>query len=239
VQDLALQDLSGDFRSHKRTVPRPLINFLAVITFLYGIVLTATLPFSIGDALLGDNALRSWGPLGTAWGVFMVLLSSLIMMRWCIIQALAFIAHDRLRRSRSVELEQWPFVSILVPAYNESSTIVSALQSLVLLDYPNYEVIVIDDGSSDDTYAKALPMAGTYPNCTIKVITKPNGGKWSALNKAYHESKGELLLCVDADSRLSADVLKLMVPRIVREQGVVAVSGQVTIRNRENLLTRF
>ena len=126
----------------------------------------------------------------------------------------------------------------MVPAFNESDTIIPAIHSLVNLDYPAYEVIVIDDGSKDDTYAKALSLAGDYGHCTVRVITKPNAGKWSALNRAYHESKADYLLCVDADSRLSSDALRMLVPRL-SEPGVVGVAGQVTVRNRDRLLNRL
>ncbi len=68
--------------------------------------------------------------------------------------------------------------------------------------------------------------------------TKPNGGKWSALNFAYQKARGDLVLFVDADSGLARDALKIMVSRLL-ESNAAAVSGQVTIRNRINVLTRF
>ena len=160
------------------------------------------------------------------------------LLRWLAVQALAFYEHDRLRRKPAAPLAEAPFVSILVPAFNESETVVGALTSLIALDYPNYEIIFVDDGSTDDTFVKAFALAGTYADCTLRVYTKPNGGKWSSLNFAYHKSKGDLLLCVDADSGLAKDALSIMVPRIA-EEGVVGVSGQVTIRNRHNFLTRL
>jgi cellulose synthase/poly-beta-1,6-N-acetylglucosamine synthase-like glycosyltransferase len=167
-----------------------------------------------------------------------VAIGTFILLRWLIIQGLAFAELNRIRRSTPVEPDHLPFVSILVPAYNESETVVAALQSLIHLDYPSYEVIFIDDGSSDDTYAKALPIAGKYGRCAVQVFTKPNGGKWSALNFAYEKARGDLILFVDADSGLARDSLKVMVPRLL-SPGVAAVSGQVTIRNRINMLTRF
>ncbi|RYE51016.1 MAG: glycosyltransferase family 2 protein [Hyphomicrobiales bacterium] len=229
----------GEFRAKPRSYPRWTVNLLAITTFLYGLVLSFTLPWTIQATLFSpENGLANRGPMATVWGCALIAIGALILLRWLSVQALAFYEHDRLRRSPPQVLAKAPFVSILVPAFNESETVVGALKSLIGLDYPNYEVIFVDDGSTDDTFVKAFPMAGQYANCTLRVYTKPNGGKWSSLNFAYHKAEGDLLLCVDADSGLARDALKVMVPRIL-EPGVVAVSGQVTIRNRHNFLTRL
>ena len=115
----------------------------------------------------------------------------------------------------------------------------AAIRSLIALDYPRYEVVVIDDGSKDDTYAIAKRHEGDYDRCTVRVYSKLNGGKWSALNFGYDHSSGELLLCVDADSRLVPDTLWIAVARMRQDPDIVGVAGQVTIRNRVNTLLRF
>jgi cellulose synthase/poly-beta-1,6-N-acetylglucosamine synthase-like glycosyltransferase len=222
---------SGEFRSLKRTVPRFLVNTLAVATLIYGVLLMLVLPWSVHDAV-------SYGVLNPTWGVLIGFFGSMFMVRWVIVQFLAFKEHDKRQHEVLKKPVDMPFVSILVPAHNESETIVSAIHSLISLDYPRYEVIVIDDGSSDDTYDRALPLAGHRGRCTVSVFRKPNGGKWSALNLAFAKSRGELILCVDADSRLGKDALARLIPRL-SEPGVVGACGQVTIRNRDNLLTRF
>jgi cellulose synthase/poly-beta-1,6-N-acetylglucosamine synthase-like glycosyltransferase len=182
-------------------------------------------------------------PLGHGLGSLAAGISGLYMARWCLVQGLAFIAHDRMRFTRRAENLRLqvpaPLVSILVPAYNESGTITSAVASLMSLAYPNYEIIIVDDGSSDDTYAKAKPHEGNHGKCAVKVFRKPNGGKWSALNFAYERSRGEFLLCVDADSRLGSDALTWLVIRLQQDENVWAACGQVTIRNRKRLLARF
>jgi len=226
------------FRARRRSVPRALVNFLAVATFAYGLSLLFTLPWSMKEAAFSESGLAATGLLGHIKAVLLVAVGTFILLRWIIIQGLAFTELNRVRRSHPMEPGALPFVSILVPAYNESETVEAALQSLIHLDYPAYEVIFVDDGSSDDTYAKARPIAGKYGHCTVQVFTKPNGGKWSALNFAYEKARGDLLLFVDADSGLARDALKVMVPRLL-SSGAAAVSGQVTIRNRINMLTRF
>jgi cellulose synthase/poly-beta-1,6-N-acetylglucosamine synthase-like glycosyltransferase len=152
---------------------------------------------------------------------------------------LAFVSHARLRTAGAPAPAHWPRVSILVPAYNESETIAPALQSLLDLDYPRYEIIVVDDGSKDDTFARAKPFEGDHAHRSIRVFTKPNGGKWAALNFAFARATSDLLLCVDADSRLDRQALRYLVARLVADPAVSAVSGQVRVRNRINLLTRL
>ena len=68
------------------------------------------------------------------------------------------------------------------------------------------------------------------------MLRKDNGGKWSALNLAFKHAKYEFILCVDADSRLDHDALKLLVSRM-RDRQIAAVCGQVTVRNRVNMIT--
>lgn len=208
------------------------------MTLVYGAVLTVALPWSVlqtADTWAGSPT-NGW--VGQVGGIVLTAIGSLMMLRWCITQGIAFVSHERIRRRRPTPLPSPPFVSILVPAWNESDTIISAIHSLIALDYPHYEVIVVDDGSSDDTFAKASRLAGDYGRCLVRVFRKDNGGKWSALNYAFRQSSGALILCVDADSRLSHDALAVLVPRL-QEPGVVGVSGQVAIRNRTNLLTRL
>lgn len=224
---------ADDFRVVVRTPVPWLLRGLAVATFSYGVMLTLFLPINL-HAVLAERGME-------VTGLFLSVLGVAFLLRWCVLQGLAFITLDRhvfARSAAPVLPTRYPFVSILVPAHDESDTIVSALNSLCRMDYPHYEVIVVDDGSNDDTYAKALPMAGDYGRCTVSVHTKPNGGKGSALNLAYAKSSGELVLCVDADSRLSEEALLHMVRRM-EEPGVVGVCGQVAIRNRDRLLTRF
>lgn len=221
----------GEFRSFRRATPRVIVGFLMVITFVYGLVLAPILPWTVIMAV--SNGSLSL-PLGIALAVF----GSLFMTRWCVVQFLAFREHAKRLNTTPMKLDHYPMVSIIVPAHDESEMIISAISSLVALDYPEFEVVVIDDGSTDDTYEQALTLAGYHRRCKVTVLRKANGGKWSAMNLGFAHSTGEYVLFVDADSRLSSDALRFMVPRL-REPGVVGVAGQVTIRNRDNMLTRF
>jgi Glycosyltransferases involved in cell wall biogenesis len=94
-------------------------------------------------------------------------------------------------------------VTLVVPAYDEGVVIQSALKSLLELDYPNYEIIVVDDGSTDDTYVKAMEVARLSYDVPVRVVTKPNAGKAQALNTGMSLARGELVLNMDGDAKLS------------------------------------
>ena len=131
-----------------------------------------------------------------------------------------------------------PLISLVVPAYNEGLVIQQALRSLLALDYPRYEVLVIDDGSTDDTYQKAMAISRESFRVPVRVVTKKNGGKADALNTGMTLAKGDLILNMDGDTKLSSNTLRACV-RHFEDPRVGAVAGNVKVLNRENTLTRI
>lgn len=134
---------------------------------------------------------------------------------------------------------EWPLVSVLLPAYNEEACIAMSIESLIQADYPNLEIIAIDDGSKDRTYELALPYDGWHGNVRVRVLTKKNGGKWSALNLGFHESKGEILISMDADSHIRHDAIKPIVRRLLSDPRAGAVAGFIRVMNRTNGLLQL
>ena len=134
-----------------------------------------------------------------------------------------------------------PLISIIVPAFNEEVNAVSSIQSLLQTDYPNFEIIFVDDGSKDSTYQKVLHAFDGHPK--IKVLTKPNGGKASALNYGIQQSGAGIVICIDADTKLRPDAVSKLVMHFVPvakgEKEVGAVAGNVKVGNQVNLLTRW
>ena len=133
-----------------------------------------------------------------------------------------------------------PLVSIIVPAYNEQLNAVSSLQNLLKCDYPLFEIIFIDDGSTDGTYEKVKDAFLQEP--IIKVYTKINGGKASALNYGIEKSNASFVVCIDADTQLAKDAIsKLMrnffIGSKFNMEKVGAVAGAVKVGNEVNLLT--
>ncbi len=116
------------------------------------------------------------------------------------------------------ERASWPKVSVVVCAYNASSTIDECLASLERLDYPDYEVIVVNDGSTDDTG----DIARRYP--TPRVIDIPNGGLSAARNVGMHDAAGEIIAYTDADTRVDAWWLTFLVQPFLHSD-VVASGG--------------
>jgi poly-beta-1,6-N-acetyl-D-glucosamine synthase len=132
----------------------------------------------------------------------------------------------------------YPLITIIIPAYNEESGIKRTLDSLMEADYPYKQIIVVDDGSTDQTYAIASTYVNKYSRYnTISVIRKRNGGKSSALNYAIRFSKGEVVVIVDADSIIEKNALKELVDEFQRSDNVVAVAGRIKVLNRQNILT--
>lgn len=221
---------------------RPVPELVVAVPFLVAVCLAGFLFTYLTTCLVqagiqsADDTTANWTVTATAW--ILATITGIGGLRWTTLLVLSYGSFHRQRHAATVSLRQWPLVSVFVPAYNESENIEAALQSLLLLDYPRYEVIVVDDGSTDDTFARARQFAGRYDRCTIHVHRKPNGGKWSAHNFAFRHSVGELVLCLDADSRVDPGSLTRMVVHLADPQ-IAAVAGQIRVRNRQTLLTRL
>ncbi|MBD0360918.1 MAG: glycosyltransferase, partial [Nitrososphaeraceae archaeon] len=131
-----------------------------------------------------------------------------------------------------------PLISVIVPAYNEAENIKRTLHSIIDSDYAAKEIIVVDDGSIDLTYAIASEFMQTYSKkCKITVIRKKNGGKVSAINYGLRFAVGEIVIVIDADSIIQRNTLKETAKEFQRPN-VIAVAGKVKVLNPTNFLTR-
>lgn len=174
-------------------------------------------------------------------GVVLILVFSLIVIaRYFILLLFSMLnLYQNVNKEREVPpVESLPLVSILVPCYNEEKVLKASLESLIALTYPKYEILVIDDGSSDETYLIAKNMEFNDGYRSLKAFTKPNSGKAHALNFGIEKAQGELFLAVDADSKLSSDALELMVPYF-DDPKIAAVAGSVYVTNTDNLWTKL
>lgn len=127
-------------------------------------------------------------------------------------------------------------VSVIVPGYNEEITAPKTVENLLRSDYPDMEIVFVDDGSKDNTFKNIQSLYGNHPK--VKVLTKPNGGKASALNYGIGFASGDILVCIDADTVLNPDAVSRMVACFTGPE-VAAVSGNVKVGNRKNMLTRW
>jgi len=210
---------------------------LYIVGLLLAIGLFLIPVYQLGLYLLGYNVWGFTRGIGILLPLFLAIVSTGYGLRWVFLMVMLAMNYWRDYRHPCPLPEHWPFVSIFLPAYNEGDQIEGALEAFSVMDYPRFEVIVIDDGSKDDTFDKAKKFEGNYVWGSIRVIKKPNGGKWSALNLAYQISTGEIILTADADGRVDPDAVKRMVARLLGGHNVVAVSGYTRVMNRTNLLT--
>ena len=127
-----------------------------------------------------------------------------------------------------------PRVSIIVPAYNEEKVVARTIETLLEADYPYKEIIVVDDGSKDNTYA----VAARYGGRGVKVVHRPNGGKFAALNTGIAVSTGEIIVTVDADSLIARAAIAEIVKGF-EDPEVAGVAGNLKVFNTNKLLTRL
>jgi cellulose synthase/poly-beta-1,6-N-acetylglucosamine synthase-like glycosyltransferase len=158
----------------------------------------------------------------------------------------------RLQVRNELKHDYYMPISVLVPAYNEEVTIVDSVQSLLDLDYKLYEIIVVDDGSKDNTSKEVIeafnmrkvqrPVHRVIPCKPIKeiyethvghikltLIKKENGGKGDALNTGINVSQYPYFICMDADSLLQRDSLEKIMQPILEDDKIVAVGGLIHV----------
>ncbi|WP_237756470.1 glycosyltransferase family 2 protein [Lactiplantibacillus herbarum] len=139
-----------------------------------------------------------------------------------------------------------PFVSIMVPAHNEGVVIVRTVLSLLNFDYPHdrYEILVINDNSSDNSAELLAQIQQTYPERNLTVINTDaetgGKGKSNALNIALAQAKGTVISVYDADNTPERDALRILVAELLQDDQYGAVIGKFRTRNKNaSLLTRF
>lgn len=134
--------------------------------------------------------------------------------------------------------EDWtPYVSIIVPAYNEEKYISKCLEMLLDIDYPRerLEIIVINDGSTDNTEREARK----FEKYGVKVYTQKNAGKGAALNHGLRIARGGFIVTMDADSYVLPGTLRQLLAFFREDEKVMAVTPAIKIRPSKNLLVEL
>jgi cellulose synthase/poly-beta-1,6-N-acetylglucosamine synthase-like glycosyltransferase len=168
--------------------------------------------------------------------------------------------HFKHIRIRAISHEKVPFerfnspkVIFIIPTFNEGAGILDSVEAALSADYPNFQVMVVDDGSSDDTISQlnlayalepkafvtfseiktaskvASYQSKSHPN--LVVITKEHSGKADSLNLAINHCDSELICCIDADSIITPDALRKMVIKFVDEPQLIALGGTISPSN--------
>lgn len=135
---------------------------------------------------------------------------------------------------------RYPTVSIIVPVWNEEKTLAGTLNSLLKLDYPKdkLDILVVNDGSTDKTPEVASAYAAEFP-AQIRLISKENGGKHTALNLGITESKAELVGCLDADSYVTRDALIEVVKKFEDDPETKALMPVMQVHKPRRILERM
>jgi cellulose synthase/poly-beta-1,6-N-acetylglucosamine synthase-like glycosyltransferase len=177
--------------------------------------------------------LLSWS--GTNLAIVLLLVSLVFTMLINFLTVpLAIIHRIRQKKEEFRSSNFLPKVSIIVPAFNEERVVARTIDALIEADYPHKEIIVVDDGSQDTTYE----VASKYMNRGVKVVRRPNGGKFAALNTGLVFATGEIVVTVDADSLVARAAIREIVKGFDDPQ-VAGVAGNLKVFNRHKLITQL
>jgi poly-beta-1,6-N-acetyl-D-glucosamine synthase len=170
--------------------------------------------------------------------ISLIFFLSILYLRYFALLWFGYLQHTEQNvRAREVP-DDLPPVSIIVPAYNEGEVIDQAIRSLLEMDYPVFEIVVVDDGSSDDTAEIAARWESAADGHDVRVISKRNGGKAAALNVGISQARYPFVLCMDADSWMDPGTLRAAMGHFA-DPTVGAVAGNVKVANRKGLLARL
>lgn len=159
---------------------------------------------------------------------------------WVTTSVIYFFRKERMGEEKEAALyklaEPPSMVSVLIPTYCEEKGIEATLDAALRIDYPRFEVVVVDDGSTDGTVARVMPYV---KRGEVRLVRKElNEGKAMALNDALPCLNGEIVLAVDADAEVDAGILRALVPHFSSAR-VAAVTGNPRVSNRRSLLSKI
>ena len=163
------------------------------------------------------------------------------MFLYAVYMQIAFKHQKRKLKKKPPEIntEYKPLVSILLPSHNEESVIAATVENVLQLDYPNFEVIVIDDRSEDNTASVIKELEKKYDKVTAMIRDKSAfPGKSAVLNDAMNIAKGEAILVFDSDARVNKDFLSRLIPALEPDDVGAVQARKVIINADDNFLTR-
>ncbi len=202
---------------------------------------------SLADVLVPTLVLVEWAILGY---FFLVTSFYAVLLVSAVIDLRPHVLKERgENRRRLLQSAMVPRISLIAPAFNEGKTIAESVRALLGLQYPRLEVVVVNDGSKDNTLAvlqdqfdlvnvhpifrrrlKTKPVLALYrsrihPN--LIVVDKENGGKADALNVGLNIAQEELVCSIDADTLIEADALQRMVRPFLESDDIIAAGATI------------
>ncbi|WP_219893455.1 polysaccharide deacetylase family protein [Aquisediminimonas profunda] len=210
------------------------------VSRLAGLSYDAVMPKVTGRDLLSVRAdvgvFLFFGMIGYAlnWLFFAVVM--LGIGRAIVLAGLAWRSNRPKNRPSPPPIDPALFVSVLIPAFNEARVIAASVKRVLQSRNISLEVIVIDDGSKDETSAIVAGTFGGDPR--VRLLTLKNGGKARALNEGLKLAKGEIIIALDADTQFEAETIAKLARWFVDPE-IGAVAGNAKVGNRHNLVTRW
>lgn len=164
------------------------------------------------------------------------------IVRFFFISTLAILQFWHVRRLdrgrlRGQKKPYQPHVSVIVPAYNEEKVIRRTVDAILDSRYPSFDVIIVNDGSTDWTSVSAQAAYGG--NSSVRVFSQENLGKAAALNFGLRETDAEIVITLDADTLFRPDTITRLVEKFDDDARVAAVAGNAKVGNRTNILTKW
>ncbi|MGD8306349.1 MAG: glycosyltransferase [Ignavibacteria bacterium] len=218
---------NSNYNRRPRILRRLFVSGLASIFLI--LVIIYTLPMTV----LSVSSLIEYAII-----VAMVVFLLILLLRYFGILILAYLSLNEYTFKKDSNFS--PFVSIIIPVYNEGKIIRKVIESLLRQKYSNFEIIVVNDGSTDDTREIVESMVGYQPGRSrevkVTLINKENSGKANSLNAGINCSEADYILCMDGDSELSENCLRKALRHFVNDE-IGAVAGNVKVQNRGTFLT--
>lgn len=204
-----------------------------VLSMAFGIIHAKVplIPFILNGEFLGFSLLE----------IFLILLVPMIIEVPQTIGKVAFLlVHEFFLRNKTPKdiIGAYPKLSIIVPAHNEAEYIQSTLESLLEDSYPYKEIVVVDDGSTDETYLRAMTYANR-PGVKVVRMDVASGKKAKAVNYGLLFASGDIVAVVDGDTIIERDAIKKLIEMMIRTPEIIGVAGNVRVLNKKNLLTRL
>jgi hyaluronan synthase len=216
--------------------PRDLFDALLIASIVTGLLVLFYLAFAtpLLESLTTEIKRGNWQSLlmrpTFLWLCMGLVLLSIRTFLWLTYRPFPFCPDDQL-----------PFVTVIIPAYNEGAMVERAIDSVARSDYPEerLEIIAVDDGSRDATWQYMQSAARRHPGRIAAVQFAANRGKRAALSEGFRRATGSIVVTMDSDSILQREALRALVAPFVSSR-VGAVAGHVAVLNRRaSLLTRM
>lgn len=169
------------------------------------------------------------------WGRFFVRPSMLWALMGTVMLGFRTLLWFRYRSYKPADIPNAPSLTVIIPAYNEGAMVEKSVTSVVSANYPpdRLEIIVVDDGSTDDTWTHIERVAARYPDLITRIRFQKNRGKRAALAEGFLRARGEVVVTIDSDSVINKETL-LAIAGPFRNPRVGAVAGKVLVYNRRS-----